>query len=268
MCTYCCKVVLSYAQNPEVSGDLGALSEDLHHLSATASEPELAASAQGQQGQPATSQSDMEWVTPSKRKGRQMASHSIFEGDISKQRCVCLAVSFCVIFRRSCLLFQLTEMSSVVASRKPVSQSKNCSASSRFCCCVTMECVSRTPTAEIATTPSKINPYDLTPLADLAAIPSFQQERKILTQVKLNHKVGSRLNRFEFCKHGIVFCPVLAMLGPGTEVYPAVFVISAEVEPTEGDLAADAAPCGWDRDAEPPTQTEDVSQLPRGKRDH
>ena len=34
MCTYCCKVVLSYAQNPDAAGDLRELSEDLNlHIS-------------------------------------------------------------------------------------------------------------------------------------------------------------------------------------------------------------------------------------------
>ena len=86
VCTYCCKVVLSYAQNPEVSGDLGALSEDLHHLSSGA-EPESSGSTSGQGQTPGQGQ-DVEWVTPSKRKARQMTSHSIFEADISKQRLV------------------------------------------------------------------------------------------------------------------------------------------------------------------------------------
>ena len=79
-------MVLSYAQNPEVSGDLGALSEDLHHLSAGA-EPESSGSTLGQ-GQTSGQGQDVEWVTPSKRKARQLTSHSIFEADISKQRLV------------------------------------------------------------------------------------------------------------------------------------------------------------------------------------
>ena len=85
MCTYCCKVVLSYAQNPEVSSDLGALSEDLRHLSSVETETYGTTTCQGQplgQGQ------ELEWVTTSKRKARQMNSHSIFEGDLSKQRFV------------------------------------------------------------------------------------------------------------------------------------------------------------------------------------
>ncbi len=81
VCTYCCKVVLSYAQNPEVSNDLGALSEDLQNLSAI--DPEIAAASPSQGG---TGQNqDVEWPTLTKKKGRQI-QHSIFEEDSSKQR--------------------------------------------------------------------------------------------------------------------------------------------------------------------------------------
>ena len=35
VCTYCCKVVLSYAQNIESTADLHSLSNDLQHLAVT-----------------------------------------------------------------------------------------------------------------------------------------------------------------------------------------------------------------------------------------
>ena len=40
VCTYCCKVVLSYAQNPEATGNLWDLSEDIRqHLLVSPDDP-------------------------------------------------------------------------------------------------------------------------------------------------------------------------------------------------------------------------------------
>ena len=52
------------------------------------------------------------------------------------------------------------------------------------------------------------------------------------------------------------------------DIFNASNLMIAGVRSTEGNLVADAAPCRRDRDAEPPTQTSYLQQLPRGKRNH
>lgn len=88
VCTYCCRVVLSYAKNPDVSGDFGTLSEDLASQ-LMSSDPDVSPGSMGQQG------------TWGRKKSRELGILGLFPEEPGRQRWVLRKIncykSFCLL---------------------------------------------------------------------------------------------------------------------------------------------------------------------------